>query len=65
MSWIEELGEKELSDKHVKLFVNIIELAADTEEGTDGESVKEQLIKYTDTAINNLNKIRKAAENGK
>lgn len=60
MNWIEELGEKELSDKKVKLFIALIGMAAE-EEGTTEESVKSTLIEYCDTAIKNLNKIKKEA----
>jgi len=61
VSWIEELGEKELSEKHVKLFVDLIAFTAEEEKTTE-ESVKATLVEYCDTAINNLNKIKKAAE---
>lgn len=62
MSWIEDIGEKELTDKHIEAFITLIELAAETDESGEG-SAKRQLVKYIDTATSNLERIRKAATN--
>lgn len=59
MSWIEELGEKEITTKHAELFVGLVELAAEQDLRKES-SVKETLNGYIDTAITNLEKIRKA-----
>lgn len=61
MSWIEEIGEKELSDKHVQAFIMLLGLAAENDK-RDEASVRKQLVEYCDTAITNLTKIKQEAE---
>ena len=59
MSWVEELGEKEFTEKEVKTMAKMLVLVGSLAEGEEGE-FEEAMTEVIDTSITNLTNIKKA-----
>ena len=63
MSWIDEIGEKKLTEHEIKVVSSAVTFFSELDE-QDENDIRKGFIEACDTAIHNLNNLKKQLEEG-